>query len=48
MKQAEKLLRKESKNVLTGKYIRKEFKPYMTACRDSTGMILTEPPEIME
>jgi DNA-binding transcriptional MerR regulator len=28
--------------------IRKEFKPYMTVCRDSTGMILSEPSEIME
>jgi hypothetical protein len=28
--------------------IRKEFKPYMTVCRDSTEMILSEPSEIME
>ena len=28
--------------------VRKEFKPYMTARRDSTGMILNEPSEIME
>jgi hypothetical protein len=28
--------------------IRKEFKPYMTVCRDSTGMILREPSEIVE
>ncbi|GFG38153.1 hypothetical protein Cfor_04817 [Coptotermes formosanus] len=28
--------------------IRKEFKSYMTVCRDSTGMILSEPSEITE
>jgi len=28
--------------------IRNEFKPYMTACRDSTGMFLNEPSENME
>jgi hypothetical protein len=28
--------------------IRKEFKRYTTACRESTGMILNEPSEIME
>jgi hypothetical protein len=28
--------------------IRNEFKPYMTACRDSTGMVLNESSENME
>jgi hypothetical protein len=28
--------------------IRNEFKPYMTACRDSNGMVLNEPSENME
>jgi len=28
--------------------VRKEFKPYMTACRDINEMIMNEPSEIME
>jgi hypothetical protein len=28
--------------------IRKNFRHILTACRDSTGLILTEPSEIME
>ena len=30
---------REQQNVQLVKYIRKEFKPYTSACRDSIGMI---------
>jgi hypothetical protein len=50
MKQVEKLhIQKESRRMYQlVNNIRKEFKPYMTVCRDNTGKILSEPSEIME
>jgi uncharacterized membrane protein YgaE (UPF0421/DUF939 family) len=50
MKQVEKLHeQKDSRRMYQlVNNIRKEFKPYVTVCRDSTGMILSELPEIIE
>jgi len=50
MKQVEKLHRqKESRRMYKlVNDIRNEFKPYMTVCRDSTGMVLNEPSVNME
>jgi hypothetical protein len=50
MKQVEKLHgQKESRRMYRlVNCFRKEFKPYMTVCRNSTVMILSEPFEIME
>jgi len=50
MKQVEKLHRqKEGRRMYKlVNDIRNEFKPYMTACRDSTGMVLNEPSANME
>ena len=50
MKQAEKLHRqKESRRMYQlVNDMRNEFKPYMTACRDTTSMVLNEPSENME
>jgi hypothetical protein len=43
-----KIHRKKKKEYFRKNDTRKEFKPYITTCRDSTGLILNEPSEIME